>query len=231
MKIQFLVYPGMTLLDLVGPAQIWVTWPDVEMQFVWKNVGEIPTDANLAVVATTNFAEAWQTPDILFVPGGEDGTFDLLGDKQVTSFLAARGERAGWVTSVCSGSLVLGAAGLLRGYRATSHWFVRDALALFGATPTAERWVIDRNRATGGGVTAGIDFGLALMARVAGEQFARSAQLQAEYTPDPPFRSGSPAEASAETLAAVRALWAGERAEAIAAKLQRAAQEFSNAVR
>ena len=117
-----------------------------------------------------------------------------------------------------SGALVLGAAGLLRGYRATSHWFVRDALPMFGAIPSKERWVIDRNRATGGGVTAGIDFGLAIMAHVVSEDVARAAQLRLEYSPQPPFRSGTPDEATPETLAAVKSGWSGDAGQIIQAK-------------
>ena len=207
MKIQMLVYPGMTPLDLLGPAQAWARLPKVEMQYVWKTPGPVSTDAGLSVVATTAFGDAWEAPDILFAPGGEGPTFDLMEDDETIGFLASRGEKAEWVTSVCTGSILLGAAGLLKGYRATSHWLVRDELTKFGATPTADRWVVDRNRATGGGVTAGIDFGLMLVALLVGEPFARVTQLMMEYAPQPPFQSGSPDEALPETLAFVRKGW------------------------
>lgn len=203
MRFQMLVYPGMTLLDLVGPAQLWASWPGAEFQFVWKERGPIPTDAGLAVIATHSFAESWDQPDVIFAPGGTIATFALFGDDETIGFLAQRGQTAGWVTSVCTGSQLLGAAGLLKGYRATSHWFARDALARFGATPIDARYVIDRNRATGGGVTAGIDFGLALMAEVLGESVARQVQLGMEYAPAPPFASGRPQDAWPETVAAV----------------------------
>lgn len=229
MKIQMLVYPGMTLLDLVGPAQAWASWPDAEMQYVWKEEGAVPTDTCLPVVATTGFADAWEAPDILFTPGGMEATFELLEDDVVMSFLRSRGEKAGWVTAVCTGSILLGGAGLLRGYKATSHWFVRDAVALFGATPTEGRYVIDRNRATGGGVTAGVDFGLAIMAEIAGEPLARLVQLLTEYSPQPPFNSGTPAEALPETLATANELWGGERAAALQARLEKAAQRLAAA--
>ena len=193
--IQMLVYPGMTLQDLVGPLQVWAAWPGVEIQFAWKSTGPVPTDSGLAVIATTSLADAWAAPDILFAPGGLLPTFELLDDAEVIEFLRNRGAQAKWVTSVCTGAVLLGAAGLLRGYRAATHWFARDSLALFGATPSNERWVIDRNRATGGGVTAGIDFGLAVLAQLAGPELARVVQLALEYSPQPPFRSGTPEEA------------------------------------
>jgi cyclohexyl-isocyanide hydratase len=165
-RIQMLVYPGMTLQDLVGPLQVWAAWPGAQIQFAWKSTGPVPTDSGLAVVATTSFADAWPDPDILFAPGGLLPTFELLDDAEVIEFLRKHGEQAKWVTSVCTGAVLLGAAGLLRGYRAATHWFARDSLALFGATPSSERWVIDRNRATGAGVTAGIDFGLAVLSLI-----------------------------------------------------------------
>lgn len=219
MKIQMLVYPGMTPLDLIGPAQAWVRLPAAELQYVWKETGPIPTDAGLSVVATTSFADAWETPDILFVPGGETPSFDLVEDQQTIDFLATRGAKAGWVTSVCTGSLLLGAAGLLTGYRATSHWLVRDELAHFGAIPTPGRWVVDRNRATGGGVTAGIDFGLMLVGLLAGEPQARVTQLMMEYAPEPPYRSGSPEEALPETLAYLRQAWAASGEQRVRAQM------------
>src|SRR5262245_12506628 len=127
----------MTLLDLVGPAQIWAAFPGVETQWVAKRTGAVATDAQLAIVATADYEHAWDAPDIFFVPGGLEATFALLDDEPTLAFVRSR-ERAGWITSVCTGSIVLGAAGLLRGYRATSHWFARDSLALFGATPCRE---------------------------------------------------------------------------------------------
>jgi len=225
-RIQMLVYPGMTLQDLVGPLQVWAAWPGVEIQFAWKDAGPVTTDSGLAVVATTSLEGAWTAPDILFTPGGLLPTFELLDDATVIDFLRTRGAQAKWVTSVCTGAVLLGAAGLLRGYRAATHWFARDALALFGATPSNERWVIDRNRATGGGVTAGIDFGLALLAHVAGPELARVTQLALEYSPQPPFRSGTPQEAAPETLAALRAAWGGELGQRIQSKIMSASRRL-----
>jgi cyclohexyl-isocyanide hydratase len=225
-RIQMLVYPGMTLQDLVGPLQVWAAWPGAEIQFAWKSAGPVTTDSGLAVVATTSLDDAWTAPDILFTPGGLLPTFELLDDATVIDFLRTRGAQAKWVTSVCTGAVLLGAAGLLRGYRAATHWFARDSLALFGATPSSERWVIDRNRATGGGVTAGIDFGLALMAHVAGPELARVTQLALEYSPQPPFRSGTPQEAAPETLAALRAAWGGELGQRIQSKVMGASRRL-----
>ena len=226
MRVQMLVYPGMTLLDLVGPLQVWATRPGWETQFVWKTVGPVTTDCGLSVNATTTFGDAWPAPDILFVPGGFTPTFELLDDVTVIEFLRNQGASAKWITSVCTGAILLGAAGLLKGHRASTHWAVHDSLALFGATPTRERWVIDRNRATGGGVTAGIDFGLALVAHIASPDRARAAQLWLEYSPHPPFSSGTPSEASPETLAEVRSWVGGEAGRRIEQQLQSASRRL-----
>lgn len=204
MKISMLVYPDMTPLDLVGPLQAWSLWPGTEIQIVWKNTQPVPTDTGMAVVPTHSFDEAFTEPDILFAPGGAAGTFAVLEDSEVMAFMADRGARASWVTSVCTGALVLGAAGLLDGYQATTHWLALDMLPKFGAQAVKGRWVIDRNRATGGGITAGIDFGLAIIAEIAGEQAARNVQLTLEYSPQPPFQCGTPSEADPETIAQVK---------------------------
>jgi cyclohexyl-isocyanide hydratase len=225
-RIQMLVYPGMTLQDLVGPLQVWAAWPGAEIQFAWKSAGPVPTDSGLPIVATTSFADAWAAPDILFAPGGLLPTFELLEDAVVIEFLRTRGAQAKWVTSVCTGAVLLGAAGLLRGYKAATHWFARDSLALFGATPSNERWVIDRNRATGGGVTAGIDFGLAVLAQLAGPELARVVQLALEYSPRPPFRSGTPEEAEPQTLATLRAMWGGAVGERIQSRVLAASKRL-----
>jgi cyclohexyl-isocyanide hydratase len=133
---------------------------------------------------------------VLCVPGGVPGTFTIMEDDDVLKFLRDKGAKAKYITSVCTGSLVLGAAGLLKGYKATSHWITKDALKALGATPTAGRIVTDRNRITGGGVTAGIDFGLAIAAKLRNDAYAQAIQLYIEYDPQPPFDSGSPEKAS-----------------------------------
>ena len=207
MKIVMLVYPDMTLLDLVGPLQVWSLWPGAEIQLVWKDTAPVMSDSGAAIVPTHTFADAEPSPDILFSPGGLEGTYRAMADPEVQAFMKSRGAEAQWVTSVCTGALILGAAGLLEGHDATTHWMALDALEGFGARPVKERWVIDGNRATGGGVTAGIDFGLALMAKVAGEDLARAVQLGLEYAPQPPFESGSPEQARPETVEMVRQLF------------------------
>lgn len=203
-----LVYPGCTLLDLVGPLTVFAALPNTTVQLCWKTPGPIVSDNGIVLVAERALHEAHRTPDVLLVPGGAQGTMALVHDEPLLSWLRASGESAAWVTSVCTGSLLLGAAGLLCGYRASSHWVARDALALFGAIPSAERVTFDRNRATGGGVTAGIDFGLALAARLESIDVARRIQLELEYAPAPPFSGGTPGDADAALKASVVASFA-----------------------
>jgi cyclohexyl-isocyanide hydratase len=197
-KVGMLVYPDMVLLDLVGP-QTMLSMTMAEIHLVWKSLDPVVTDVGLPVTATATFATCPADLDVLVVPGGLKGTVALMQDKAVLAFLADRGSRARYVTSVCTGSLALGAAGLLDGYRATSHWYVRDLLPLMGATVVKDRVVVDRNRITGGGVTAGLDFGLTLAAALKGDDYARRIQLLLEYAPKPPFDAGEP-ETAGETL-------------------------------
>ena len=202
LRVVFLVYPNVTQLDLTGPAQVLSRLGSSTVDLVWKTRDPVPTDSGFALLPTSTLEET-TSADILCVPGGF-GCVDIMDDDEVLEWLRRVGSDAGWVTSVCTGSLILGAAGLLKGYRATSHWAWRDYLTLFGAEPVAERVVFDRNRVTGGGVTAGIDFGLALMARIRGEEFAKMVQLGLEYDPHPPFDSGSPETAAEDLIKAVR---------------------------
>jgi putative intracellular protease/amidase len=203
LKIAMLVHPKMVALDLIGPLTVFnILRCDVHL--VWKDRTPVSTDVGIPFAPTQTFAECPADLDVLFVPGGITGTVDCMNDRVVTDFLADRGARAKWVTSVCTGSLVLGAAGLLRGYDATSHWTVVDVLPTLGARYRDARIVTDRNRVTGGGVTAGIDFGLSLAAHLLGEEAARRSQLVIEYAPAPPFRSGTPAEADPGLVAKVR---------------------------
>jgi len=205
MKVLAMVYPGMTLLDLVGPVQAWSFLPGYEVQYAWHSTGPVPTDCGLSVQATHAFADAWSDPDVLMVGGGAKPTLDLLGDSAAIAFVADRGSRARWVCSVCTGSLLLGAAGLLRGYRAAVHWGARDALRQFGAEPSDERVCVDRNRLTGAGITAGVDFGIAVAGHWAGDDTGRLIELIMEYAPQPPYGTGRPDLADAQTLATARA--------------------------
>ena len=204
MKVLALVYPGMTLLDLVGPMQAWSFLPGYEVQYAWHRSGAVPTDCGLSVQATHSFDDAWTDPDVLFVGGGARPTLDLLSDSTTIAFLADRGSRARWVCSVCTGALLLGAAGLLRGYRAAVHWGAKENLSQFGAEPSSERVCVDRNRLTGGGITAGVDFGIAVAGHWGGENMGRVIELIMEYAPQPPFKTGRPELADPQTLAAAR---------------------------
>lgn len=199
LSVVFLLYPDVTQLDFTGPAQFLSRLGNARIDYVARSSDPVRTDAGFAVVPTATLREVRQA-DIICVPGGI-GCVEVMEDDEALAWVRSIGEKAQWVTSVCTGSLILGAAGLLRGYRAGCHWAWRDHLALFGAEPVAERVVFDRNRVTGGGVTAGIDFALALTAAVRGEEHARLVQLALEYDPEPPFDSGSPERAGDGLLA------------------------------
>lgn len=202
----FLLFPGLTQLDLTGPYEVMSRIPGATTHLVWKEAGVVTSDSGLGLVATRGFADC-PPLDLLFVPGG-GGQIALMEDDAVLDWVAARGAAARWVTSVCTGSLVLGAAGLLRGYRAATHWAFMPLLGMFGAEAVSERVVVDRNRITAGGVTAGIDFGLRVVAEVAGEDQAKAIELYLEYDPAPPFGCGHPRRAPPELVASVRASFA-----------------------
>jgi cyclohexyl-isocyanide hydratase len=223
LSIAFLLYPQFTQLDLTGPAQF-LSRIGGTLHYVASTADPVPTDAGFSIVPTATFADVGRA-DILCVPGGIS-CVDAMEDEETLAWVRRVGEGADWVTSICTGSLILGAAGLLRDYRAGCHWAWREHLALFGAEPVAERVVFDRNRVTGGGVTAGIDFALALIAAVRGEAHARAIQLALEYDPSPPFDSGSPERAAPELLAVYRRRMealAPDRAERIRAAADRMA--------
>lgn len=203
MHIAFLLFPGLTQLDMTGPAQFLSRMPGGTMDLVWKSRDPVMTDAGFAIVPTATFADL-PAADILCIPGGV-GVADVMNDDMAMAWIRSIGAEAQWVTSVCTGSLILGAAGLLKGYKATSHWAWHHHLALFGAEPVKARTVFDRNRVTGGGVTAGIDFALALIAAISGEGVAKMLQLGFEYDPAPPFDTGSPDKASEAIIAAYTA--------------------------
>ena len=201
-EIGILFFPDVTQLDAMGPAQVLSRLPSARLHMIWKSREPVTTDCGFAVVPTTTFADCPHL-DVICVPGGV-GQVALMNDEETLGFLRRQAEAARYITSVCTGSLVLAAAGLLTGYRAACHWSVRDELTAFGAVPAAERVVRDRNRFSGGGVTAGIDFGLSLAAELAGERTAKAIQLMMEYDPHPPFDSGSPEKAGPELVALYR---------------------------
>jgi cyclohexyl-isocyanide hydratase len=225
--VAFLLFPNVTQLDLTGPAQVLSRLGEGRVDLVWRSLDPVPTDAGFSILPTATFADVPRA-DILCVPGGI-GVDAVIDDDEAMAWVGEVGASARWVTSVCTGSLILGAAGLLRDYRAATHWAWREHLALFGAEAVAERVVVDRNRVTGGGVTAGIDFALRLMAEVRGEAHARLVQLSLEYDPQPPFDSGSPERAGEELVAHYRrradrlAPGRDERLKAAAARRARAA--------
>lgn len=195
MQLAFLLFPGITQLDLTGPVQFLSRLPHAKVDLVWDSLDPVPTDAGFSILPTATFAQIPRA-DVLCVPGGM-GVAGVIDHAPALDWVKQVGAEAEWVTSVCTGALVLGAAGLLHGYKATTHWAWHDLLSLFGAEPVAARTVFDRNRVTGGGVTAGIDFALALMAKIAGDDHARAVQLALEYDPAPPFDAGSPDKAGA----------------------------------
>jgi cyclohexyl-isocyanide hydratase len=210
LQVGLLLFPGLTQLDLTGPFELLARIPGARVMTVWKQPGPVRADSGLELVASEAYATC-PPLDLVFVPGGY-GQIAQMEDAETLEFLRHHGERARWVTSVCTGSLLRGAAGLLRGYRATTHWMYTDLLPAFGATAVDQRVVLDRNRITAGGVTAGIDFGLQVIAEVAGVEAAQAAQLELEYDPHPPFACGHPRSAPAELVAAVRARLAARMA-------------------
>ena len=198
--IAFLLFPGLSQLDMTGPAQILSRMPGAKLDLVWESKDPVMTDAGFAIVPTATFAEVPRA-DILCIPGGV-GVTSVMAHDGAMDWIRRVGAEATWVTSVCTGSLILGAAGLLRGYKATTHWAWHHGLAQFGAEPVHARTVFDRNRVTGGGVTAGIDFALALAKEIHGEAVAKMLQLAFEYDPAPPVDAGSPEKAGPEIVAA-----------------------------
>jgi len=221
LTIGLVLYPGMFLQDLVGPLTVFEALMNRDIHLLWKNLEPVGSEgpkqtALIPVTPNTTFANCPKPLDVLFVPGGVPGTMTMMEDPEMLAFLAAQGQTARFVTSVCTGSLILGAAGLLQGYKATSHWATQDVLAELGAIPTKGRVVVDRNRITGGGVTAGIDFGLHIAARLRSEDYAKAIQLYLEYDPAPPFDAGSPEKAPAMARQFLGDMFAGMRDNALA---------------
>ncbi len=210
-RIGLLAFPAMTQLDMTGPLQVFASMPGADVRVIWKTLDPIQTQGGLRLVPDTTLDDCPKL-DVICVPGGT-GVLDLMDDAVVLSFLRRQAEEARYVGSICTGSLVLGAAGLLRGRKATTHWAWTDLLVPFGAVPTQGRVVRDGKYFTGGGVTAGIDFALTMVAEIAGREVAEAIQLGIEYAPAPPFDAGSPDTARPELVAAVRARMTALRAE------------------
>ena len=211
MEIGFLVFPRVQQLDLTGPYEVFASWPEARVRMIAKSLDPIVSATGLKLTPDETF-ETCPTLDVICVPGGV-GINPLLADANTHAFLRRQAAIARFTTSVCTGALVLGAAGLLKGKRATTHWASHDLLAAFGAIPTLGRVVRDGALMTGGGVTAGIDFALTLVAEMAGQKTAEAIQLNLEYAPAPPFDSGEPDRAPPEVLAAARARGANMRVE------------------
>lgn len=227
LRVGILVFPRVQQLDLTGPYEVFASVPGAKVHLIWKDRSAVTSATGLVLAPTMTFAEC-PALDVLCVPGGA-GINALLQDADVLGFLRTQAARARYVSSVCTGSLVLGAAGLLQGRRATTHWASHDLLAKFGAIPTHGRVVRDGNLFTAGGVTAGIDFGLTVVAELLGEAQAQTIQLGHEYAPEPPFRAGTPETAPPAVLAAARERLAPTRKareaiidEIVAASLARA---------
>lgn len=204
LAVGFVLFPNLTQLDLTGPLQVLHRLPNAKVDIVAKTRDTVPSDCGLGLVPTVDFAGCGAL-DLLCVPGGATGVLGAIADRETIEFVRDHGRRARWVTSVCTGALVLGAAGLLKGRRATTHWAYTDLLPLVGATYEKGRVVRDGNLLTGGGVTAGIDFALTVVAEIAGPEVAQSIQLAIEYDPAPPFAAGTPDGAPAAVRATLAA--------------------------
>ena len=202
LQIGLVIFPKVTQLDLTGPVQVFSSVPGAKVHLIWKRIEPVPSDSVLTLTPTITFADCPQL-DVICVPGGS-GTDDMVNDEEMLNFLRRQAVDAKYITSVCTGSLVLGAAGLLKGYRAATHWTAMDFLGEFGAIPAKTRVCVDRNRVTGGGVTAGIDFALTLVSIMVDRQTAEAIQLRLEYNPAPPFNAGSPDTAPPQILALIK---------------------------
>src|SRR2546430_2926019 len=216
LQIGLVLFPKVTQLDFTGPLQVFSSLPGAKVHLVWKTMEPVSSDSVMMLTPTTTFADCPQL-DVVCVPGGL-GTDDMINDEEMLAFLRKQAAGAKYITSVCTGSLVLGAAGLLKGYRAATHWTAMEFLAAFGARPKNTRVCIDRNRITGGGITAGIDFALTLVSIMVDRRTAEAIQLRLEYNPAPPFNAGSPDTAPPDILALMKeriALAQARRGEAV----------------
>jgi cyclohexyl-isocyanide hydratase len=210
-RFGLLCFPGVQQLDLTGPYEVFASAKGATVHLIWKDLQPVRSTTGLMLTPDTLLAEAPDF-DVLCIPGG-GGVNALLTDETVLAFIRDKAERARFITSVCTGSLVLGRAGLLKGKRAATHWNAMDLLPALGAIPVAERVVQDGSVITAGGVTSGIDFGLKVVSELLGREEAETIQLLLEYDPAPPFDAGSPASASDAVVAAAKARMAGSRRE------------------
>lgn len=208
MKIAYVVYPEFTALDLIGPYEVISLWPDVELHWVATTRDPVKTDHGLAVVPTATPADL-PDPDVVVIPGSSE-PLGVLGDEALLDWVRQVAPQAQWLASACTGAAVYGAAGVLRGRRATTHWAFRENLGAMGVDVVADRVVFDPPFVTGAGVSAGIDMALALTARVHGERLAKAIQLGIEYDPQPPFDAGAPEKADASTLRLAMRLLLGD---------------------
>jgi len=199
LQIGFLIYPGVIQLDVMGAYQVLSFPPNTQVHLLWKTLSPVVSNEGLILTPTTTLAEC-PPLDVICVPGGGIGQVEVTQDSEILDFLGQQSITAQYVTSVCTGSLILAAAGLLQGYKATCHWAFRDQLAMLGVEVVPQRVVIDRNRVTGAGVTSGLDFSLTLLGLLCGEQVAKMTQLMMEYTPEPPFNAGTPETAGEEIV-------------------------------
>lgn len=199
LQIGFLVYPGVIQLDVMAAYQVLAFPPNTQVHLVWKNLTPILSNEGLILTPTVTLADC-PPLDVICVPGGGMRQIEIIKDVEILDLLQQQSKSAQYVTSVCTGSMILAAAGLLQGYKATCHWAFRDQLAMMGVEVVPQRVVVDRDRITGAGVTSGIDFGLTLLGLLCGEKVAKMAQLMMEYTPEPPFNAGTPETAGEEIV-------------------------------
>ncbi|MDQ3720007.1 MAG: DJ-1/PfpI family protein [Actinomycetota bacterium] len=203
MDVAIPLFDRFTALDAVGPYEVLSRLPDARVTFLAHEAGPVTTDNGMVTLTADRALEDLPRPELVMVPGGP-GAGDLLDDERMLAWIGEAHEHSEWTTSVCTGSLLLGAAGVLDGLQATSHWLELEALERFGARPTGRRVVEEGKVVTSAGVSSGIDMGLILAAHIAGEDLAKAIQLMIEYDPEPPFDSGSPNKASAELVATIR---------------------------
>lgn len=201
-KVGLVVFPEMTQIDITGPHQVFAFMPNVKIYWLWKKIEPVRSNDGLTLLPDTTFADC-PNLDIVCVPGGP-GQIEMMRDEEMLAFLQKQAKTAKYMTSVCTGSLILAAAGLLQGYRAGCHWAFLDQLAMLGVEISEERVIVDRDRITGGGATAGLDFGLVVVSQLYGEETAKRIQLLLQYAPQPPFNAGVPSTAGENLVQQVK---------------------------